>query len=144
MFITILLQEIWQKSLWKCWHIEQIISQGSDQLFYSHKHTFRRSKEALRLWSLHGSIEKSRWRSLIHETCTGHYHPNSFKLHTQFTVRISSLQWKEILLRFVRGIGLFDIPGLKGNWSNSCRRKKLIAWGFHSHSRPSAKYREFA
>jgi len=48
-------------------------------------------------------------------TLSGHYHPNSFKPRTQFTARISSLQIKEILLRFVRGIVPFDTPGLKGN-----------------------------
>lgn len=75
-------REMTKKAL-KCGHTEQILSQASDQLLYSHQHMLWRSKGALRLWFLHGSTGRSRWRSLFHETWRGYHHSVIHSNHIQ-------------------------------------------------------------
>lgn len=80
-------------------------------------------KAALTLWFLHGSIGRSRGRSPFHETCGGYHKTLIHSNHTQNWLwgfphgrarRSLDLQGASCLLMYL---------DLKGNWSNSCRRK---------------------
>lgn len=80
-------------------------------------------KAALRLWFLHGSIGRSRGRSLFHETCGGYHHTLIHSNHTQNSLWGFPRGRARRSLDLWGALCLLMYPGLKGNWSNSCRRK---------------------